>query len=194
MIKVFDGYVDLIRVDGTEQQLAEIVRISYGKDEQELTKEDKERIIKLLLKQGHLSPFEFLAMVFKVKAPIFVARQWFRHRTGSYLEKSLRYTTAKPEFYAVNGEMKKYYEKVFEEYLNLKKQMRKEQARAVLPMGLYTEFYWKIDLRNLMHFLELRLDKHAQYEIREYAKAVEHYFSEMFPTIHKYWKGGYKCQ
>ena len=187
-IQVFDGYVRLVRTDGTERQLAEIVRISYGKDENDLTDEDVERLIQLLLRNKHLSPFEFLSMVFKIKAPIFVARQWFRHRTGSYLEKSLRYTIAEPEFYAVNDEMEQYNQKAYEEYLRLIKHIRKEQARAILPMGTYTEFYWKIDLRNLMHFLELRLDKHAQYEIREYAKAIERLFEEKFPVIHKYWK------
>lgn len=194
-IKVFDGYVRLVSKLGSDYDLARMVRVSYGKDEHALSIEDAKRIINNLIRNKHLSPFEFLCMVFKIKAPIFVARQWMRHRTGSYLEKSLRYTKAHAEFYipdnlteAGKKHLEIFYSRAFELYKELLESEKKEQARAVLPIGLYTEFYFKMDLRNLMHFLELRLDKHAQFEIRKYAEAIGEIFRREFPIIYHAWK------
>lgn len=182
------GYVTLIRVDGTEEEISKIAGLSY-----ESKKGPK---LEKLLELEHLSPFEFANVTFKIKAPIFVARQWMRHRTGKYLEKSLRYTEAKPDFYmgrpSVGSEEDKeifrsvcdYSFQIYEHIVG--NGVPREYARAILPTALYTEFYFQMDLRNLIHFLQLRLDKSAQYEIRQYARAMLELIRPYFPTVYEY--------
>ena len=127
-----------------------------------------------------MTPFETIVFTFDIKCPIFVARQWMRHRIGSFNEESLRYCVAEREFYVPNGlttdmEILWRYMHVasFEHYANLLESgIPKEQARSILPIGIYTKFYWTVNGRSLMNFLKLRLDKGAQAEIREYAKVI----------------------
>ena len=126
-----------------------------------------------------MTPFETIVFTFDVKCPIFVARQWMRHRIGSFNEESLRYCVAEREYFIPYGlnqmqltlwEM--YNEEQFNRYNLMKQIMPKEQARSILPLGTYTKFYWTVNGRSLMNFLKLRLDKRAQAEIREYAEAI----------------------
>ena len=137
-----------------------------------------------MYRNGHSTPFEKIVFEFKIKCPIFIARQWMRHRTGSYNELSARYSTLHPDFfYPMKNlhdmysypyeEFKKAYDVAYQTYESmLANNIRKEVARAVLPVGVYTEFYWRTDLHNLYHFLDLRASKHAQSEIQEYARAI----------------------
>ena len=162
------------------------------------------------MRHSHTSPFEMVELKFHVKLPIFVARQWIRHRTANVNEYSGRYSVMQDEFYVPDanqvrpqsktnkqgrndssqleekhtdrilnifseGQSRSYQE--YEEMLSY--DLAREIARNNLPLSLYTEWYWKIDLHNLFHFLRLRLDSHAQYEIRVYAEAM----AEMVKTI-----------
>lgn len=182
------GYVKLINVNLTEKDISKIAGLSY--------KSKKGPDVKKLLDLDHMSPFEFASVTFRVKAPIFVARQWMRHRTGRYLEKSLRYTEAEPEFYLgdsrfsdesiedIKNTFKELHE-LYQDMLNDEK-MPKELARTVLPVSLYTEFYFQLDIRNLINFLKLRLDKSAQYEIREYAKTILNLIKPHFPSVYEH--------
>lgn len=156
-----------------------------------------------------MSPFEFVEFVFYVKAPIFVARQWFRHRTGSYAEKSGRYSVMGESYYAPTDVRRKVeksptdmadHVEEAEETLELLHAMRqsitnsdqtyrelldagvvREQARAVLPMATMTEFYYKTNLRNLFNFLLQRMDAHAQIEIRAYAAKIYQIVRDIVP-------------
>jgi thymidylate synthase (FAD) len=128
-----------------------------------------------------MTPFEAMVFTFDVKAPLFVARQWFRHRIGSYNEESLRYCIALKDYYIPTGlsqealaKWQSHHEEAFAlyDYLIEEQGLRKEQARSVLPVGIYTRFYWTVNGSSLMNFLRLRLDKGAQAEIREYAKVI----------------------
>ena len=138
------------------------------------------KLIRHLLREGHKSPFEAMVFTFDVKAPIFVARQWFRHRMASYNEESLRYCTALREYYTpldLDGETATAWEtqqeSAFDFYETLvARGMKKEQARSVLPMGIYSRYYWTVNGSSLMNFLQLRLDHHAQWEIRQYAQTI----------------------
>jgi thymidylate synthase (FAD) len=126
-----------------------------------------------------MTPFEAMVFTFDVKCPIFVARQWMRHRHASINEESLRYCAAERDYfipYGLNQQQlafwKMYNDEQFDRYNLLKQTMPKEQARSILPLGTYTKFYWTVNGRSLMNFLKLRLDKSAQAEIREYARAI----------------------
>lgn len=177
------GYAQLVDFNKSEEDISKIAGISHNSE--------KGPSVKDLLEWGHLSPFEFASVTFKVKAPIFVVRQWFRHRTGHYMEKSLRYCSAKSEFYIPEGldpnkvlALTKSYSDSVDLYNELLKSgLPKEQARVVLPTALYTEFYFQMDLRNLIHFFDMRLDKHAQKEIREYSYAMLRLIEPLYPTI-----------
>lgn len=146
-------------------------------------------LIRHLLKNRHMTPFEAMVFTFDVKAPIFVARQWMRHRIGSYNEESLRYCVAERTFYVPSGlkqsektlwELFNYEQ--FERYERLIEEgMPKEQARAILPLGTYTKFYWTVNGSSLMNFLRLRMDKAAQAEIQEYARAIFDLAREVAP-------------
>jgi len=127
-----------------------------------------------------MTPFEAMVFTFDVKCPIFVARQWLRHRMSSPMEESLRYCVAEGEFYVPEGlttDIKNLWEADMDDALEfykwyIRKGVPKEQARAILPMGIYTKFYWTVNGSSLMNFLRLRLDKGAQAEIREYAEVI----------------------
>lgn len=212
MIQVLDkGFIDVIHVAGDDKTAVDAARISYKHTdnlEDRILSYDDEKILTSLLKNKHLSPFEHSQMMFHVKSPIFVARQIFRHRTFSYSEASLRYTSKEIDFYVpelsnikskVNPEndlnsIKKVYDIIYNEYEKmLNHGVQKELARTILPLGLYTEFYMTCDLRNLMHFLNLRADSHAQPETQQYAKAIAKCFKQFFPyTFEKFIEYSYE--
>lgn len=152
------------------------------------------KLVKHLVTNKHCTPLEHCVFSFRVKAPIFVARQWFRHRMGSFNERSLRYCEARPEFYYPSGigfELWDGYDFSYKESLDfyhdlLEGGATKEQARAVLPLGIYTEFIWTVNASSLFNFLRLRLDKHAQLEIREYAKIILQIAKQMAPITFGY--------
>jgi thymidylate synthase (FAD) len=197
--------VELIRVSGSDLDVVNAARVSYGKISLELTDRDK-KLIKYLIEHKHTSPFEHNQLSFRVKAPIFVVRQWMRHRMNSYNEISYRYVESALEFFVPKNwrfqdkinhqgsfgsfestEAMRLYEQSIEQAKNSYLQMLnlgvcREQARAVLPVTTYTEFIFTCNLHSLLHFLNLRLAKGAQWEIQQYAKALlslsEPYFPE----------------
>ncbi len=188
------GFVRLVDQMGDDRAIVQAARVSYGEGTKTY-REDK-ALIDYLMRHRHTSPFEMVEFKFHVKAPLFVVRQWFRHRTASVNEISGRYSILKEEFYEPEAwrrqakENKQASEGGFQDeeavsHLReaqrtayrtyqalLEKGVAREMARMVLPLSLYTEFYWKQDLHNLFHFLKLRLDPHAQWEIRQYAQAI----------------------
>ena len=197
--KVLDyGFVRLVDYLGDDSRIVSSARVSYSGTKQ---LRGDSTLIDYLLRNDHTSPFEQVVFTFHLKMPIFVARQWVRHRTGRMNEISGRYSVMKEEFYTPcreefcvqskdnrqgRGEVisddeyvkatalfDKAYKDAYESYTNLLNiGVAKEIARSVLPLGLYTEFYWQMDLHNLLHFLALRMDKHAQLEIRHYAMTI----------------------
>lgn len=193
-MKVLDyGYIELVDSMGTDMTIAESARISYlGKETRSTSNEE---LIKLLINSGHTSPLEQVEFRFLVKAPIFVARQWMRHRTWSYSEVSRRYTSKNMEFYiptfnseATDWVYKKSIQIAYDSYKDLiELGVKKEIARCVLPVSMYTTFYAKTDLHNLLHFLELRQASDAQYEIREYANAICALIAQVVPITMKIW-------
>lgn len=199
-INVLDkGFVELIDVFGGDKAAVMAARISYMSTPDP---EGDKRLINLLMANGHESPFEHIVFTFYVKAPIFVARQWFRHRIGSFSERSGRFTEFNEEFYVPDKTragnnveaMKDAMHSAFETYKHLLKSgVKREVARAVLPMSLYTQWYWTVNARSLMNFLNLRADKHAQHEIQRYAIAVASFFKESCPwTYEAFVKKSYK--
>ncbi len=204
------GFIRLVDFMGDDAAIVQAARVSYGKGTKSVT-EDK-GLIRYLMRHRHTSPFEMVEFKFHVKLPIFVARQWIRHRTANVNEYSGRYSEMKDEFYipepeqirpqtALNkqgraaepmnsedtAEIIKRYQKIqkllFEDYSSLLETgLARELARINLPLSTYTEWYWKIDLHNLFHFLRLRLDVHAQYEIRVYAEAMAKIVKEIVPV------------
>jgi thymidylate synthase (FAD) len=204
--KVLDkGFVRLVDVLGNDLTIVKSARVSYGRDE--TTPDKDKRLIKFLLNNDHATPFEHVVFQFHIKCPIFVARQWMRHRFASYNEISGRYTKMEAEFYnpayfrtqtgknyeftnlseeqcnELHSKYKNFYDTTFNFYLKLLSNynLAKEQARMVLPVGMYTQFYWTINARSLMNFLELRMDNHAQWEIRQYADVIFDMFKEKLP-------------
>jgi thymidylate synthase (FAD) len=191
------GFIRLVDYLGGDERVVQSARVSYG----EGTKSYREDagLIDYLLRHRHTSPFEQIALTFHIKMPIFVARQWIRHRTARLNEISGRYSVMPEDFYVpvpgdvalqsadnkqgrsgqaldtgtvetVRARLGDGQKHAYAEYMSLIDQgIARELARINLPLSLYTEMYWQIDLHNLFHFLELRLDVHAQKEIRLYA-------------------------
>jgi thymidylate synthase (FAD) len=194
------GFVRLVDYFGGDQRIVQSARVSYGEGTKSVSQDGA--LIDYLLRHQHTSPFEQVVMTFHVKMPIFVARQWVRHRTGRMNEVSGRYSIMKDEFYVPEadkvapqstdnkqGSATEAFDKAtadkiinqleagqkdaYENYSELiDSGLAREIARINLPLSLYTEFYWEMDLHNLFHFLKLRLDSHAQYEIRVYAEVI----------------------
>ncbi len=194
------GFVRLIDYMGSDEAIVQAARVSYGKGTKKL-QQDRD-LIRYLMRHQHTSPFEMVEFKFHCKLPIFVARQWIRHRMASVNEYSLRYSQAQHEFYLPAPEMirrqsstnrqgrseetipeelqqqvletmRKHVELLWQDYEQFQQMdIARELARIQLPVSLYTEWYWKIDLHNLLHFLKLRLDPTAQYEIQVYARAI----------------------
>lgn len=200
-IKVLDkGFVRLVDYMGTDGAIVQAARVSYGKGTMKKSR-DRE-LIRYLLGHRHTSPFEMVEFKFHVKLPIFVARQWIRHRTANVNEYSGRYSVMKEEFYRPEPDQIRFQSEVnkqgrsheevpaelqddflahadetqrllypkYNQFID--DGLARELARINLPLSMYTEWYWKIDLHNLLHFLRLRIDPHAQYEIRVYAEAM----------------------
>ena len=194
------GFVRLIDVMGDDASIVQAARVSYGSGTKKVH-EDR-GLIRYLLRHAHTTPFEMVEFKFHVKLPIFVARQWIRHRTANVNEYSGRYSEMKDEFYtpavqdirpqSVSNKQgrsdetlpdgmaeqaaqafKKGQDDAYAQYQEFLEQgIAREIARINLPVSNYTEWYWKIDLHNLFHFLRLRIDAHAQYEIRVFAEAI----------------------
>jgi thymidylate synthase (FAD) len=194
------GFVRLVDYLGGDQRVVQAARVSYGEGTK--TYREDAGLIDYLLRHEHTSPFEQVVLTFHVKLPIFVARQWIRHRTARVNEISARYSVMGNEFYvppredvalqsgdnkqgrsaetldaaeaeAVRGALEKGQREAYGDYSALvERGIARELARINLPLSLYTEWYWQIDLHNLFHFLKLRLDGHAQKEIRLYAGAL----------------------
>lgn len=200
-IPVLDhGFVRLVDYLGGDDRIVQAARVSYGEGTKSV-REDA-ALIDYLLRHAHTSPFEQVVLTFHLKMPIFVARQWMRHRTARANEISARYSVLPNEFYlpeadqirpqardnkqgraehAVPAELRRHVldvlrrgqEDRYAEYASLlEEDVARELARIHLPVSAYTEMYWQIDLHNLMHFLRLRMDGHAQYEIRVYGTAL----------------------
>lgn len=200
-----------------ESSIAQMARVSYGKGTKSLREDDS--LVQYLLEHDHTSPFEGVVLKFHIKMPIFVARQWIRHRTASINEYSARYSVMSDEFYipqinrfnkqdAQNKQMSsteiienpEEAIKIFEEISKnsyhsytklLELGLSRELARCVLPVSIYTEMYWVMNLHNLLRFLKLRMDSHAQYEIAEYANAIFSIMKEICPNLMKTWEN---CQ
>lgn len=217
------GHVRLLDVMGSDSDIVNAARVSYDGDQ--VIDRDKDRgLIRYLMRHRHTSPFEMAEMKFELKMPIFVARQWVRHRTANMNEVSARYTQLPnemfvPEEFAVQAtdnkqgrtetidpEMQghaenlvnKSHDKAYHTYgVLLDAGISREQARGVLPLNVYTRFVWKMDLHNLMHFLKLRLDSHAQKEIRVYAEVIERLVALKFPLTYEafvdYQRDAYMC-
>ena len=188
MIAVLDhGFVRLVNFMGDDSAVVEKARESVGGG---TSKKQTREYIRDLMRWGHNTPFEFVQFVFEMKMPIFVARQIVRHRTSSIVEVSGRYTQLPPESYtpAVHrfdscedaadlhheiSQLGLEQEVLFSSYQRrMEKGWPKELARVDLPLALYTKWFWRMDLHNLLHFLKLRLDAHAQWETRQYAEAI----------------------
>ena len=209
------GYIALVDSMGGDRTPAQTARTSF-RNKEERTAEEDAKLTNYLVKNKHTTPIEFCQVRFYMKLPIFVARQFIRHRTASVNEVSYRYVTAAREFYVPEGtrmQRKSASNKqgssselvddplacmrlmveaghvafnAYDKLLALG--LAPELARAVLPVSTYTEWYWQQDLHNLLHLLRLRLDSHAQYEIRVYAQAMLELIEPLFPTIIAAWK------
>lgn len=194
-----DGFVRLVDYMGSDSAIVQAARVSYGSGTKKVN-EDR-GLIRYLLRNKHTSPFEMCEIKLHIRVPMDIWRQWIRHRTANVNEYSTRYSIAidaanktlpgewrlqskdnkqGSDGYAdpeIGAELTKEEEK-FHAYARdmydsrLEKGIARELARKDLPLSTYTEAYWKLDLHNLLHFLRLRIDPHAQYEIREYAKVI----------------------
>lgn len=220
-IKCLDhGFVYLVDYMGNDQAIEQAARVSYGSGTRKVS--ETRSLIRYLKRHDHTTPFEMAEMKFHAKMPIFVARQWVRHRTASINEYSGRYSILDNEFYVPNPEVlavqstanrqgrgkavpRRYAENVrsmiiedalrqyshYEELLNddgngqpvdpEEPMLARELARMGLGLNFYTQWYWKTDLHNFMHFSRLRMDPHAQYEIRVYADAMARIAKDAFP-------------
>ena len=197
------GFVRVIDYMGNDDAIVQAARVSYGAGTKHV--QNDEGLIRYLMRHWHSTPFEMCEVKLHVKLPVFVARQWIRHRTANVNEYSARYSILDREFYipepdqlaaqsVVNNQgrgealqgaeaarvlemLKSDAGRAFDNYESMLNQegqqgLARELARMNLPMNTYTQWYWKIDLHNLFHFLRLRADAHAQYEIRVYADAI----------------------
>lgn len=200
-IRVLDkGFVRMVDYMGSDERIVSSARVSYGTGTK--TFRQDRGLIHYLLRNDHTSPFEQVVFTFHAKLPVFVARQWIRHRTARVNEISGRYSVMKDEFYVPASEDVAYQSEdnkqgrsteeapedvrreviqaleagqthAYDDYRSLlDRNIARELSRINLPLSLYTEWYWQIDLNNLFHFLRLRLDAHAQKEIRVYAEAI----------------------
>ncbi len=213
-IPVLDhGFVRVIDYMGNDSAIVQAARVSYGAGTKKVSAD--QALINYLMSHRHTTPFEMCEIKFHIKLPIFVARQWIRHRSASVNEYSARYSIMEDEFYIPNASdlasqskinhqgrdeknilnqqeqaqiletLKQDAKNSYQHYLEMINQdqegniideskdgLARELARMNLPINCYTQWYWKIDLHNLLHFLHLRVDKHAQYEIRVYADVI----------------------
>ncbi|CAM79406.1 FAD-dependent thymidylate synthase [Orientia tsutsugamushi] len=212
-IKVLDhGFIRVVDYMGDDFSVVQAARVSYGRGTKQLSQD--RGLIRYLMRHRHTTPFEMCDIKFHIKLPIFVARQWIRHRTASINEYSARYSILAKEFYLPRNEditpqsktnkqgrseeviseqwsmrvleiLKSDAERCYQHYEEMLNEdseghivnsenvgIARELARINLPLNYYTEWYWKVNLHNLLHFLSLRGSKHSQYEIRAYAKKM----------------------
>ena len=187
-------------------------RVSFARHKSEMDDSDR-GLIGFLMRERHGTPFEHNSFRFHVRAPIFVAREWFRHRVGSFNEFSMRYAKATEDFYVPDPEdvrtqvgkpgaysfegvapdlaestraaLSQVYELAYETYERLiEAGVARELARSVLPVGAYTEFFWTVNARALMNFISLRAAESAQREIRRFAEACETFFRDAMPVTY----------
>lgn len=213
-IKVLDkGFVRLVDYMGGDTRLVQTARVSYGEGTKTIRQDAG--LIDYLLRHEHTSPFEHVVFELHCKMPIFVARQWIRHRTARLNEISGRYSVMKDEFYLPPREqislqsldnkqgrekesvpvelqdkvlelLKKDQSASFANYTEiLNDGIARELARINLPLSMYTEWYWQMDLKNMLHFLKLRMDSHAQWEIQEYARAIAKIVKAVCPLAYE---------
>jgi thymidylate synthase (FAD) len=212
VVRVLDkGFLALDGALASDLAVANGARVSFNLAAQELT-EREEGLIRFLMRDRHGSPFEHGYFRFIVKAPIFVVREHHRHRAGhAYNEWSGRYSKLRPEFYvpdyvrtqvgkpgaytfepvepeiraAAQDEIERQAEQAFAAYERMLEQgVAKEVARTVLPLSMYTKYYWSCNPRSLMHFCSLRNSEQAQFEIRQYAAAAESFLEGLMPVTH----------
>jgi thymidylate synthase (FAD) len=206
------GFVRLDDAMADDLSVVNGARVSFARHKAEMDDSDA-GLIRFLMRERHGTPFEHNSFRFHIRAPIFVAREWFRHRVGSFNEFSMRYAKATDDFYVpepddvrsqvgkpgaysfepvepgvaetTREEMRAVYEAAFSAYERLVELgVARELARSVLPVGAYTEFYWTVNARALMNFLSLRNSETAQREIRRYAEACETFLAEKMPVTY----------
>jgi thymidylate synthase (FAD) len=212
-IQVLDhGFVRLDGAMADDLSVVNGARVSFARRKTEMDESD-EGLIRFLMRDRHGTPFEHNSFRFHVRCPIFVAREWFRHRVGSFNEFSMRYARATDDFYVpepedvrsqvgkpgaysfepvsdelaetTREELRAVYDTAYETYQRLVEQgVARELARAVLPVGAYTEFFWTVNARSLMNFVSLRAAETAQREIRRYADAVETFLAQRMPVTY----------
>jgi thymidylate synthase (FAD) len=218
-IEILDyGFVYLVDYMGNDEAIEEAARVSYGSGTRQVN--ETTGLLRYLMRGEHTSPYEMVEFKFHAKMPIFVARQWVRHRTASINEQSARYSVVESEFYIPDPEvisvqsvdnkqgrgagvdleyaeevrvkLSDFYSGAHDLYDLLLSGddeahpgIARELARIPLPVATYTEWYWKIDLHNLLHFLKLRMDPHAQWEIRQYAEAMAEIVKSSVPICWK---------
>jgi thymidylate synthase (FAD) len=207
------GFVRLDGAMASDLSVVNSARVSFAKRKDVMDESDA-GLIRFLMRDRHGTPFEHNAFRFHVRCPLFVAREWFRHRVGSFNEESARYHQLEGDFYVpavedvrsqvgrpgaytfepvdpavaegLRTDMAEFYDRTYRLYQELiERGIAKELARSVLPMGTFTQFYWTINARSLMNFLSLRAAETAQYEIRRYAEAIEPYFAELMPVTYE---------
>ena len=209
------GFVRVIDYMGDDAAICQAARVSYGKGTKSV--QNDAGLIRYLMRHWHSTPFEMCEIKLHVKLPVFVARQWIRHRTANVNEYSARYSILDREFYipapdalaaqsvvnnqgrgeALTGEeadrvlryLKDDSMRAYDHYEEMISQdgqqgLARELARMNLPANIYTQWYWKVDLHNLFHFLRLRADAHAQYEIRVYAEAIADMVRDWVPAAY----------
>jgi thymidylate synthase (FAD) len=201
------GFVELQDFMGDDLAIVNAARVSFLGESKGDEKDKK--LLNYLLRNAHTSPFEMVEFKFRVKCPLFVARQWMRHRVWNFNEVSRRYTSEELDFYipeiwrlqstdnkqCSGGEAEQEVQAQFTQQIQqhvdsalatyhqmVDAGIAREQARMVLPQNMYTTFVGKVDAHNLMHFMRLRMDEHAQYEIQVYAEAIyQHFFKAVLP-------------
>jgi thymidylate synthase (FAD) len=212
-IHVLDhGFVRLDEAMADDLSVVNGARVSFARHKDEMDESD-EGLIRFLMRERHGTPFEHNSFRFHIRCPIFVAREWMRHRVGSYNEFSLRYAKATDDFYlpdasdvrsqvgkpgaysfepvsdevaeAARQRLQAVYESAYLAYQQLVELgVARELARCALPVAAYTEFYWTLNARSLMNFLSLRNSETAQREIRRYAEACERFLEEKMPVTY----------
>jgi thymidylate synthase (FAD) len=212
-IEVLDhGFVRLDAAEADDLSVVNGARVSFLKMKAEMDEKDA-GLIRFLMRDRHATPFEHNMFRFHVRCPISVAREWMRHRASSFNEHSLRYSQAIDEFYVPEAGqvrsqvgkpgaytfepleaetatktqdlIRKHFQECWNVYQELLEMgVAKELARNVLPVALYTEFYWTVNARSLMNFIALRNHEAAMWEIRQYAEAVEAFFASLMPMTY----------
>jgi thymidylate synthase (FAD) len=207
------GFVRLDAAMADDLSVVNAARVSFARHKDSMDASD-EGLIRFLLRERHGTPFEHNSFRFHIRCPIFVAREWFRHRIGSFNEFSMRYAKATDDFYVPAPEdvrtqvgkpgaytfesvepevaestrdtLESVYRTAYAAYEELVEAgIAREIARCVLPVGAYTEFFWTVNARALMNFVSLRAAETAQREIRYYADAVESFLAERMPVTHE---------